>query len=174
MRCIARCFSSLIAAGFCLSALACAPAGHMDSTKKVATATSARGLGPSATRSPQVQSSHAPANSSSRAAVTSEPFLSPAPPFLAPGKVPAFIDCAGSPLTKPREISLSCTDKNDRVVDINWSSWSASEAIGTGIREKKNEQTARTPVTVVLRKPLQSGEAIVFADVYIDGRMILL
>lgn len=172
MRCIARCFYSFIAAGFCLSALACTPASHVDSTKKVATATSAR-VAASVTTSPLAQPSSTRSHSDSREAVTSDPFLSPTPPLLAPGEVPSFIDCVGSPITKPRKVSLSCIDKNDRVVDITWSSWNASGAVGTGFREKKAENT-RTPVTVVLNNPLQSAEAIVFADVYVDDRMVLL
>lgn len=172
MRCIARCFYSLIAAGFCLSSLACTPASHVDSPKKIATATSARLTAsvttPPSTRVPQHRSS----SSRSSTAVTSEPFLSPSPPLLAPGQVPSFIDCVGSPTTKPRKISLSCTDKNNRVVDITWSWWNSFEAVGTGFREM--EKATRTPVTVTLRNPLQSAEAIVFADVYIDGMMIPL
>lgn len=171
MRRIARCFYSLIAAGFCLSSLACTPASHVDSPKKIATATSAR-LTASVTTSPSTRVPQHRSSSDSSTTVTSEPFLSPSPPLLAPGQVPSFIDCVGSPTTRPRTISLLCTDKDDRVVDITWSSWSSIEAVGTGFREMG--KTPRTPVTITLRNPLQSAEAIVFADVYVDGAMIPL
>ena len=48
----------------------------------------------------------------------------------APGT--GIVDCAGSVVSKPKEITIACADAGLAITKISWKSWSNNRARGTG------------------------------------------
>jgi hypothetical protein len=51
-----------------------------------------------------------------------------------------LVDCSGQQQTRPSSFILTCADENDALTGLQWDSWAASQAFGTGT-EKVNTCT---------------------------------
>ena len=138
------------AAAFAIAA--CTPPGEVDSDVKIDNASTYENQTSTAGSSSESTS----ANPSAEPSATDE---------AAAGRQAQFIDCIAAPVTEPTEISLDCTNNTDIVTDIDWESWTAEEAEGTGVRGEDE-------VTVVLSQPTQTQTGLAFTQIEVDGEVV--
>ena len=124
---------------------ACSPPNEQPSDLKVDTATPGRSVPPS-----DVQ-----------AAATAED-----------EEIPGVIECVGTPEFEPATLALSCTDDSDRLVQIDWDTWTEDSATGTAVREAGGKRTRGVEVT--LSEPVITSQGLVFSQVTVDDRVIVL
>jgi hypothetical protein len=108
----------------------------------------------------------APASSTSTTATTSAVSASTTTTTL---PLPLVVDCGSdrldiTPEYEPSRFVLACGDGQTSVIDITWSSWSASRALGTGLLYNWNALSGATssPTSIVLTDPLVSPYCTVF------------
>ncbi|KAA8720853.1 hypothetical protein [Corynebacterium spheniscorum] len=149
---------------------ACTPPGEVDSTEKVDTAQS---FSAPTNAADSTEASSTSTTTSTATTTTSE---------AAKSELPGYINCVGSPSTEPDAIALSCLNDHDSLKDINWSKWTADEAVGVGTREvndcspncQDGQKVTTENVKVVLSEPTESSQGLVFTQVEVDDVRIEL
>ena len=82
-----------------------------------------------------------------------------------------IVDCSGSVVRKPQDITISCADANITITNITWKSWSNNRAKGTGTLAWNTclPQTCvagivqRYPVSITLSGVASGGNVTVFS-----------
>ncbi|MDO5668546.1 MAG: hypothetical protein Q4G50_00935 [Corynebacterium sp.] len=87
-------------------------------------------------------------------------------------QLPGVIECVGTPELEPSTLALSCTDGTDRLVQIEWDTWTTDSATGTAVRETGSQRTRDVQVT--LSEPVPTSQGLAFSQVVVDGRVIVL
>ncbi|MDO5512980.1 hypothetical protein [Corynebacterium sp.] len=93
----------------------------------------------------------------------------------AAGPRPGVIECVGAPEFEPTSLALSCADDDDRLVGIDWESWTSTSATGTATRETRRQgRTERTrDVEVRLHDPVNSPQGLVYSRVTVDDDEVI-
>ncbi|MBZ8176951.1 hypothetical protein GP475_04230 [Corynebacterium poyangense] len=87
-----------------------------------------------------------------------------------------FTTCGGETVIQPKELYLTCADGADRLVDIEWTSWTDTGATGTATRETADRpgaavQTTKN-VTVEMVNPQQNSHGRAFQQLLVNGEAI--
>ena len=94
------------------------------------------------------------------------------PPIGTPGLMP----CVGEPGERPEEIGLACATYSQYLSNLNWSLWTSSKAVASGL-EYTNSCTptcvdgefSHRPVIVTLSSPVATHFGILFSGIAISG-----
>ncbi|WP_080795773.1 hypothetical protein [Corynebacterium pacaense] len=98
-------------------------------------------------------------------------------PAVTGDSIPGFIDCVSAPVRAPESLSLTCTDTDDRLTAIMWTSWDQDHAEGTGTRtliDATGTETTTADVAVELSEPTETSQGLVFSRVSINDEVIAL
>lgn len=158
-------YTALVSAVIGLTLASCSPPHQVDSHKRVDTATSVTAGQGGASRAVSAASTNKTSN---------------AHPAPATGSAPTYIDCTGAPVTQPNYIALACGDNNDRLVNITWSRWDATEAVGTATRETNTclpncadgHIESVNNVEVKMGVPTETDQGITFTQLTVNNEVI--
>ena len=148
-------YTALVSAVIGLTLASCSPPHQVDSHKRVDTATSVTAGQGGASRAVSAASTNKTSNAH------------PAP-------------AAGSAPTQPNYIALACGDNNDRLVNITWSRWDATEAVGTATRETNTclpncadgHIESANNVEVKMGVPTETDQGMTFTQLTVNNEVI--